>query len=199
MPEQLTYAMTNRTAPRFAWGKLISAIVVYVAAVVLANIVTDRMGLVTVGFGLYVTAGTYAAGFALLARDFVHRYGNRWIAITAVLVGGGVSWLMASPALAMASVVAFLAAEFTDLAVYEPLRRTKGFVRAALVSNVVSAPVDTLLFLYLAGFPITAETAGGQFLGKVVWATLIPLCLYVFARRVVTKRRLAVGAPTDLS
>lgn len=171
--------------------KLIAALLIYVLAVVTANIVTERFGLVTVGFGLYVTAGTYAAGFALLARDFVQRYGNRWIAIAAVLLAGGISWLLASPALALASVVAFLAAEFVDLGVYIPVRNSKGFVPAAVVSNIISAPIDTVLFLFLAGFPITAETVGGQFVGKVLWATVVPLCLFVIARRAFLRRKRA--------
>ncbi|MFC6154809.1 VUT family protein [Nocardioides yefusunii] len=189
MSEFITAPDSKRMAGPFAWGRLLLAIVVYIAAVVAANIVTDRLGLVTVGFGLYVTAGTYAAGFALLARDFVHRYGNRWIAIGTVLLAGGVSWLLASPALAVASVVAFLAAEFIDLAVFIPVRNAKGFVQGAIVSNVVSAPVDTLLFLSLAGFPITAETVGGQFLGKVLWATFVPLCVFMLIRRFLGRGR----------
>lgn len=159
------------------------AIVVYVATVVLANFVTDRFGLVTVGFGLMVTAGTYAAGVALLARDLVHRYGNRVWALMAIGLGGVISWATASPALAVASTVAFVSAELVDLVVYEPIRKARGFIAGALASNLVSAPVDTVVFLNLAGFPVTYETVGGQYIGKVLWATLLPLTLYwVFSR-----------------
>ena len=157
----------------------------YVTAVVLANVVTARFGLVNVGFGLMVTAGTYAAGFALLARDFVHRYGNRWYALAAIALGGLISWMMSTPALAVASTVAFVTAEIVDLAVFEPVRNGRGFVTAALVSNVVSAPVDTFVFLSLAGFPLTVVTVAGQFVGKVFWATMIPLALFLVARRAV--------------
>lgn len=181
--------------------KLAIAVGMYVVAVVLANIVTARFGLVDVGFGLMVTAGTYAAGFALLTRDFVHRYGNRWYALASIAVGGGLSWVMSTPALAIASTVAFVTAELVDLAVFEPIRNGRGFVPAALVSNVVSAPVDTFVFLGLAGFPITVVTVGGQFIGKVIWATMIPLAVYLVARRslaAATERRNAANdiAPT---
>ncbi|QSR30851.1 hypothetical protein CFI00_10170 [Nocardioides sp. S5] len=165
------------------------ALVAYVAAVVLANIVTERLGLVSVGFGLLVTAGTYAAGFALLARDFVHRFGSRGWAIAAIALGGAISWALSSPALAVASTVAFVSAELVDLVVYEPIRRAKGFIQGALVSNIVSAPIDTFVFLSLAGFPLTLETVGGQFIGKVLWATAIPLSLYWLGRRWLTSRR----------
>ena len=163
--------------------KLGVAVTAYVTAVVLANVVTARFGLVSVGFGLVVTAGTYAAGFALLTRDFVHRYGNRWYALAAIAIGGLVSWIMSTPALALASTVAFVTAEIVDLAVYEPIRNGRGFISAVLASNVVSAPIDTLVFLSLAGFPLTVETVGGQFVGKVLWATVVPLCAYLLAQR----------------
>lgn len=165
----------------------------YVSAVVLANIVTERLGLVSVGFGLMVTAGTYAAGFALLARDFVHRFGGRTWALAAIAAGGGISWVLSSPALALASTVAFVCAELVDLVVYEPVRRSKGFLKGALASNIVSAPIDTFAFLSLAGFPLTIETVTGQFVGKVLWGTALPLCVYWGVRRVWAARRISAG------
>jgi uncharacterized PurR-regulated membrane protein YhhQ (DUF165 family) len=164
------------------------AVAVYVAAVVLANVVTERLGLVSVGFGLLVTAGTYAAGFALLARDFVHRFGGRRWALGAIALGGAISWALSSPALAVASTVAFVSAELVDMGVYEPIRRAKGFIQGALVSNIVSAPIDTVVFLSLAGFPLTVETVVGQFVGKVLWATALPLALYWLWRRFSSRR-----------
>ena len=88
-----------------------------------------------------------------------------------------------SPALALASTVAFVCAELVDLLVYEPVRKSKGFLKGALASNIVSAPIDTFAFLSLAGFPLTMETVTGQFVGKVLWATALPLCVYWGVRR----------------
>lgn len=167
---------------------LACALVSYVSVVVVANIMTDRMGLLPVGFGLLVPAGTYAAGAALLARDFVHRYGGRYWSIGAIVVAAMLSWFMSSPGIAVASVAAFLIAEIIDLIVFVALR-PRGFVRAALASNVVAAPLDTFVFLTLAGFPLTIETMLGQMIGKIVWATILPLAIYsVFV--VVCRRRL---------
>lgn len=167
----------------------------YVVAIVAANYLTSHYGLVSVGFGLLVTAGTFAAGFALLARDFVQRYGSiRW-ALVAIGVGAVLSWFLASPALAVASTVAFAGAELVDLAVYTPTRERAGFVTAALISNVISAPIDTVLFLWLARFPLTFNAVEGQFIGKVVWATLVPLALFIVARA-ATRREVAVDVPS---
>jgi uncharacterized PurR-regulated membrane protein YhhQ (DUF165 family) len=172
----------------------IAATAIYIAAIVTANIMTEHLGLVPVGFGLLVTAGTFAAGFALLARDFVHEAGGLRLVLAAIAIGAALSWFMATPALAIASTVAFTAAELVDLLVFTPLRR-HGFARAALASNAVSAPVDTVVFLALAGFPLTWPAVLGQLVGKLLWATLVPLALYVGGRRAVRREpQHAVGA-----
>lgn len=167
--------------------RLALAFAAHVAAIVAANVLTSRYGLVLVGFGLLVTAGTYAAGLALLARDFVQRFGGvRW-SITATLLASAVSWFMATPGLAVASALAFLVAELVDLGVFTPLRR-RGFVTAALASNVVSAPIDTVAFLWIAGFPLGTEAVAGQFVGKVIWATVVPLAIYSGVRRALLRQ-----------
>jgi uncharacterized PurR-regulated membrane protein YhhQ (DUF165 family) len=163
------------------------ALAVYIGAIVAANILSANFGLVPVGFGLLVSAGTYAAGFALLSRDFVHNLlGIRGVAV-GIAVGLVFSWILATPALALASAVAFLVAELADLAVFIKIRR-RGFARAALVSNIVSAPVDTVLFLWIAGFPLIFESIVGQMIGKIVWATVIPLVFFVGIRALIRHR-----------
>lgn len=164
------------------------ALIAYVAAIVAANVLTNELGLVSVGFGLTVTAGTYAAGLALLARDYVQRFaGVPWV-LFGIAFGGVLSWLSTTNArLALASTVAFVGAELLDLGVFSALWDRLGMFGSALASNVISAPVDTLLFLSLAGFPVTAQTVAGQFVGKVLWATLVPL-LIVEGIRVLSRQ-----------
>lgn len=168
--------------------KFFLALTVYVAAVVAANVMTAHLGLVNVGFGLLVTAGTFAAGFALLARDFVQRYGGVVPVVLAILVAGVLSFFLASHGLAFASVVAFLGAELVDLAVFTPLKARVGFISSAFISNLVSAPLDTVLFLWIASFPVTWNAIEGQFIGKIVWATIIPIVLYIVGSRVVLRQ-----------
>lgn len=182
----------NRPVNRSA----VLSFIVYIAAIIAANIATAHLGLVPVGFGLVVTAGTFAAGFALLARDVVHRHGGAWLALAGITFGAGLSLWLVPPALALASLVAFTVAELADLLVYARLRR-RGFVRAAAVSNVIAAPLDTVLFLWLAdpvleGPTLTAHAVAGQLVAKLVIATAIPLALYVAARR---RRPVAAAVP----
>lgn len=163
------------------------ALALYVGAIVAANVLTANLGLVPVGFGLLATAGTYAAGFALLARDFVQRHaGIRW-ALSAVIVGIVLSWFLATPALALASAAAFACAELVDTALFTIVRR-RGFIRAALLSCMASAPIDTFVFLAIAGFPLTWQTVLGQFIGKVLWASIAPLLIYGMGRSALLRK-----------
>jgi uncharacterized PurR-regulated membrane protein YhhQ (DUF165 family) len=170
------------------------SLAIYIAAIVGANVATAHWGLVTVGFGLMVTAGTYFAGFALLARDFVQRFGGiRWV-LVGIAVGGVLSWFLSTPQLALASCAAFLIAELADLLVFTRLQH-RGFIRAAAVSNLVSAPIDTLVFLSIAGFGITWQLFIGQMIGKLLWATAVPLALYWVGRHAVLRQPVnAAGA-----
>jgi hypothetical protein len=135
-----------------------------------ANWLTARYGFVPAGFGLQVTAGTYAAGLALGFRDKVQDTMGRWGVLTAIGVGAFLSWWVA-PNLAVASGVAFALSELADTAVYTPLRN-RGWTRAVIASNLVGAVVDTVVFLWIA-FGWAAVTGGltGQVVGKL-WATL---------------------------
>lgn len=181
---------------------LATATAAYIGAVVLANYLTAHLGLVPAGPGLLVTAGTYAAGAALLARDFVHRHATaRWghrrgigYVLGCIALAGVLSWATSTPALALASTVAFLTAEGVDLGVFIPVRERAGFLVGALASNVVSAPVDTMVFLAVAGFPLTWSAVGGQFVAKVIWATVVPLALWWLA---TTRSRRQVRAWAD--
>lgn len=158
------------------------ALTAFTLAVVAANWATDQYGMVTAGFGLAVTAGTYAAGLALLARDAVQdTLGRAWARVGIAL--GAVITLAFSPSLALASAAAFLTAESVDMAVYTRLR-ADGWARAALWSGAVGALVDTAVFLALAPFPFAWTAFAGQLVGKVVWATALPVLVVVAARMV---------------
>ncbi|HZN70120.1 MAG TPA: VUT family protein [Micromonosporaceae bacterium] len=169
---------------------VIGALVVFAASVTAANWLTARYGLIPVGLGLTATAGTYAAGLCLLARDWVHDTAGRLAVLAAVAAGGVASAVMAGPRLAVASAVAFIVSELTDLAVYQPLRR-RGWARAVVASNAVGAPVDTVLFLALAGFPIWTAVPG-QLLAKAT-ATAVPVAAVLLTRAVLRHRQRTEG------
>lgn len=144
--------------------------VLFIAAIVGANVLTQRFGLVTVA-GLTATAGTWVAGLTFVFRDLLHDAGGvRWIA-PAILAGTALS-AMFSPELALASAVAFLVAESADWAVYAPLRR-HGYIAAAILSNTAGALLDSWLFLAIAGFPTSGALT--QTVIKVCATTVVVL------------------------
>jgi uncharacterized PurR-regulated membrane protein YhhQ (DUF165 family) len=143
----------------------------FVAAIVAANWLTNRYGFWPVGFGYEATAGTYAAGLTFTLRDAIQDRAGRLATIGLIAVGAAVTYLV-SPALAVASGVAFLVAELADFAVYTPLRGRSWDV-AVWASFLVGAVVDSVLFLHLAfgSGAVTRDAVLGQVIGKG-WATL---------------------------
>jgi uncharacterized PurR-regulated membrane protein YhhQ (DUF165 family) len=50
--------------------------------------------------------------------------------------------------------------------------RRRTLAGAVLVSSIVSAPVDTVLFLHIAGFGVTWQAVLGQFIVKTAMAAI---------------------------
>jgi hypothetical protein len=169
------------------------AVGAFIAATVAANLATARYGLLPVGFGLSATAGSYAAGLVLAARDWVHEATGRVAVFGCIAAGAFASAATAGPRLAAASAAAFAIAETVDLLVYTPTRRRRGWVVAVLASNAVGAVVDTLLFLRLAGFGITTGVIAGQLLAKTT-ATLAVVAAALGIRALLRHRFQPSGA-----
>lgn len=149
----------------------ILAMIAFVGASALANYMTSRFGMIGLPFGMLVTAGTFAAGAVLILRDAVSETLGRMAVVTGIVAGAAVSWLTSPAMLALASALAFLFSELLDWLAYSPTRR-RGWGRAVVVSSLVAAPIDTFLFLWVAGFPVTAEAIIGQWVIKLAMAAL---------------------------
>lgn len=156
----------------------IAAAAGFLGCIVAANYAVTRYGMQPVGLGLTATAGTYFAGATFVLRDAVNDAYGRLATVALIVIGAALSAIL-SPQLALASGVAFLLSELADLAVYQPLRR-KGYVRAAVASNLVGTVVDSVVFLTLAGFPLAAALPG-QIVGKT-WITLAVVALVGIVR-----------------
>jgi uncharacterized PurR-regulated membrane protein YhhQ (DUF165 family) len=166
----------------------VTAAVAFVGLVVASNWLTAEYGLI----GGFVTAGTFTAGLVLAARDAVRETAGVWAALGCVAVGAVLSVFMSTPALALASGIAFAASEIADTLVYEPLRR-QGRARALAWSNLVGSVVDSLLFLAIAGFPIWPAVIG-QVAVKWTMCVALPLLVIGGARAVLRNRVRPEGA-----
>ena len=161
----------------------------YIASILLANWMIQNVGdcvpngpcLIPVGFGYTAPSGVLMIGLALVLRDAIHESHGRWWVIGAIFVGAVLSSAI-SPALALASGVAFAVSEVGDMLVYEPIRRYSRPLGVA-ISGIVGGAIDSALFLMLA-FGSLAYFEG-QFIGKAEMAVLGGVLLfgYNLARR----------------
>lgn len=149
-----------------------TAVAAYLGVVVAANWLVEHYGIVPVGFGLLAPAAVYAVGVALVLRDLVQwSLGRRW-ALAALAVAAGLSYLVAAPAVATASAVAFAASELLDFAVFTWL--APRWARAVFIGGVAGLALDSVLFLSIAFGSLTLLP--GQLLGKfygIALATLV--------------------------
>lgn len=122
--------------------------IAYVALIVLVNWGFTVVPLVRMPTGEMWPPMSLAVGFVFIVRDFAQReVGHRvlgWMAVAAVL-----SWFMASPMVAVASVAAFLVSELADWACYSYLKRP--FAERILWSSAIATPIDSAVFLALIG------------------------------------------------
>jgi queuosine precursor transporter len=172
----------NRTA------LAVASAAAFIGLVVASNWLTAEYGLI----GGFVTAGTFTAGLVLAARDAVRETAGVWAALSCVAAGAALSVVMSTPALALASGIAFALSEIADTTVYEPLRR-RSRTRALAWSNLVGSVVDSLLFLTIAGFPVWPAMVGQV---AVKWAVcvVLPLLAIGGARAVLRYRLRPEGA-----
>lgn len=134
----------------------------YLAAVVMANWMTERIGVVPVGFGQLAPAGVSAVGLVLVLRDILQYSLGKPIATAALVAGCVVSYLVAGPRIATASALAFGLSEFTDFAVFTWL--APRWARAVFCGGIAGALVDSTAFLSVAFGSVALLP--GQLLGK---------------------------------
>jgi uncharacterized PurR-regulated membrane protein YhhQ (DUF165 family) len=131
------------------------------------------------GTSLMAPSGVAMIGIALVLRDLVQRRLGVGFSAAAVVAGAMLSTLVAPPALALASGVAFLVSETADLAVYTPLARRR-LVTAVVLSSLAGLVVDSVVFLWLAFGSL--EFLTGQVVGKA-WMVLLSIPFVHYLRR----------------
>lgn len=150
----------------------VAAAAAFIATIFVANWLVTHVGIIDILPGppvLLAPAGVLVVGVAFTLRDIVHRTLGVPFVIGAIVVGAVLSALV-SPAFALASGVAFLFSEMSDLAVYQPLHR-RSWLAAVALSNTVGLVVDSILFLWISPLPVHGLLAG-QIVGKAYMTAL---------------------------
>lgn len=121
---------------------------VYVALIAGVNWLFDVTPLVNLPGGEVWSPAALVVGFVFVVRDFAQRQVGHYV-LLGMLAGIVISWLMASPQLALASAIAFAVGETADWALYSLTK--KPFSQRILLSSLLGAPLDSLVFLSLIG------------------------------------------------
>ncbi len=142
----------------------------YIACIVAVNWAFTVVQPVTLPGGELWPPVSLLVGVIFVLRDFAQReIGHRVLA--AMLIGGLLSYWMADPFVAIASVVAFLVGESADWAVYSFTKRP--FAQRVLLSSALGTPVDSIVFLAMMGWlsviGVVAMTIAKMIGALVVW------------------------------
>lgn len=122
--------------------------VFYVVSIVMVNIAFTIFPPVMLNKDLAWPPASIAVGLLFVLRDYAQKEIGHKV-ILAMLLAAAISYFMASPFVAIASVAAFLVSEFCDWAIYSFSKRS--FRDRVLLSSAISTPIDSIVFLHLIG------------------------------------------------
>ena len=144
----------------------------YVLSIILVNI-----GFVFISpiplFGEMFPPMSLLVGVIFILRDFAQKEIGHKV-LGAMAVGAILSYFMADPFVAIASVAAFFVSEIVDWAVYTYTK--KPLKQRILLSSAIGTPVDSAVFLLILGFfsPLgfLIMTAAKMIAAMLVWLKL---------------------------
>ena len=161
----------------------------YIATIPAANWMIGNVGtfcipdgpcMIPVGFGMTAPSGVLMVGAALVLRDQVQEHlGTKW-SLGGILVGAILSYLLADPFIAIASILAFGVSELVDFAAYTYVRKY-GRAFAVATSGLVGAILDSMVFLTIA-FGSLAYIEG-QIVGKLVISLAAAVAIKYWTRK----------------
>lgn len=151
----------------------------YIFSVLLANIFVEYFGIVTV-FGLTFPAGVVFVGLCFSFRDFAQRYWGIWKIWVFIGIATIITFFM-NWQIALASVSSFLIAETIDWMIFTITK--KDFIQRIWISNTISTPIDSIIFVMLA-FGWNWEAIYGQAIIKYMSSLLvIPFILLWYKKK----------------
>ena len=142
----------------------------YIGLIVLVNWLFIVVQPVDMGGGEMWPPVALVVGLIFIARDFAQRVIGHWV-LVAMLVAGVLSYFLADPFVAYASVAAFAISELADWFVYSFTKRS--FAQRILFSSALATPLDTIVFLGIMGWlsapAVLAMTASKLVGALIVW------------------------------
>jgi queuosine precursor transporter len=154
--------------------KAVFWVVSYVASILLVNWLFAPAQLVAgatvfnTAFGDFYLANVIV-GLVFVLRDYAQREIGHKV-LLATLVAGFITYLMVDPAIAIASLTAFILSEMADWAVYSFTKRP--LQSRILISSLIAVPLDTLVFQQMAGY-LTPAAFTTEVLSKAIGVAIV--------------------------
>ncbi len=151
--------------------RVLVSVGVYIASIVMVNWLFAPAQLVQ-GVTLWSTPfgdlylANLVVGFVFVLRDYAQREIGHKI-LLATLFAGVITYSMVDPAIALASITAFVLSEMADWAIYSFTKRP--LQSRILISSLVAVPLDTLAFQHLAGYLTPAAFTTEVQARRLVW------------------------------
>jgi queuosine precursor transporter len=147
-------------------ARLLAAIAAMIAVVTASNILVQypvQADLGPIHLGDLLTWGAFTYPFAFLVTDLTNRYEGAMRARLVVVVGFvlalGLSAVLSTPRIAIASATAFLIGQLLDISVFSRLRNRVWFL-PPLAASLFGSLLDTLIFFTIAFAPALAFIDG---------------------------------------
>lgn len=163
--------MTNEMKALFI--PTLAMIVIVVAANILVQHPIHFLGLAD-----HLTWGGLTYPISFLVTDLTNRHFGperaRKVVIAGFIIGVVLSFVLATPRIAIASGTAFLIGQLLDIGVFNHLRRLEWW-RAPLIGSVVGSAIDTALFFSIAFYAVEPMSVPVKFFGLVtmpLWVSL---------------------------
>ena len=141
----------------------------YILSIILVNIGFIYVPMIPL-LGQMFPPMTLIVGLVFILRDFAQREVGHGVLI-AMGIGAILSYIMADPFIAIASVVAFGISELVDWAVYTYTKRP--LKQRILLSSALGTPIDSAVFLSMIGFfnPVgfILMTLGKMVAALIIW------------------------------
>ena len=120
---------------------------IYIMSIILINIGFVYVPMLPLfGTGEMYPPMTLIVGLIFVLRDYSQREIGHKV-LGAMAIGGILSYFMASPFIAIASVTAFIVSEIVDWAYYTWSKKT--LRQRILISSLLSTPIDSAIFLLM--------------------------------------------------
>lgn len=145
----------------------------YILSIVLINVGFVYVPLIPFFDTMYPPM-SIVVGIIFVLRDFAQKEIGHKV-ILAMGIGAFLSYIMADPYVALASLIAFAVSEMIDWSIFTFTK--KPLHKRILISSLISTPVDSALFLYIIGHFSLLATAT-MFVSKMIAALIICYFLY---------------------